>query len=141
MKDPKINWQLIAVDKFDRNTPPQVDQKNIGLVSGLFHLWEKTLDEGITDNGKKTFIEFQLDLAHDQLEKELPILSPINARIDLANQDALIKVRKQWQDSLEPEQFIGQLTELTLKTLLGSKNEITIQQCSKDLLEFLLKEN
>ncbi|MBA3397744.1 MAG: hypothetical protein H0T89_34285 [Deltaproteobacteria bacterium] len=55
-----LEWEIIAGDTFDRESPPTVDARGTGLQAGLRELWRRTLSEGIRDSSSKTFTDFEL---------------------------------------------------------------------------------
>ena len=55
-----VEWTVLAHDLFDRETPPHEEATGRGLVSGLALLWKKFLAEGIGDDGKPSFTDFDL---------------------------------------------------------------------------------
>lgn len=63
-----VSWSLFALDLFDRESEPHLDQRGSGLERGLLALWQKTLEEGVQDGGAPTFTAFRLDLAGGRQE-------------------------------------------------------------------------
>lgn len=65
-----VSWDLYYRDTFDRDCPPMVTKKGMGLAQALFYLWQYTLTEGIVQDGRRSFSGFSLDFAPaiEQLE-------------------------------------------------------------------------
>jgi hypothetical protein len=133
MKNISISWQLIVTDMFDRETPPKIEEEGTEFVGALFHLWELTLKEGITEDGKKTFNRFHLKLG----PTEIPNLSTSMLQIDLSNPAGLKNLRQSHHNAFSGEEYIGSLVALTLKMLELSPSLITIEQASKKVIEFM----
>lgn len=66
----EVTWKLIYEDLFDRECPPQVTKTGKGLKSSLFHLWQYTLSEGISIEGKSSLSRFYLMYEDINLLKE-----------------------------------------------------------------------
>jgi hypothetical protein len=57
---PDARWEVWYRDMFDRETPPSVDVRGIGLVNGLKELWARHLCETVQANGSLGFSRFHL---------------------------------------------------------------------------------
>ena len=63
--------ELWSSDLFDRESEPALEGEFTELVPGLAALWEHALGEGVQDDGKPTFTDFQL-----RIEGRTPISIP-----------------------------------------------------------------
>jgi hypothetical protein len=53
-------WKLFAIDLFDRESEPHLDEEGVGLKAGLKALWKRMLNEAVQDDGQATFTDFAL---------------------------------------------------------------------------------
>ncbi len=58
--DEDDEWALIYRDTFDREAPPVVERTGAGVEAGARALWQRSIDEGVTDEGRATFSRFTL---------------------------------------------------------------------------------
>src|SRR5688500_11779214 len=57
------SWSVCARDLFDRESPPSIDARGVGLADGLIELWRRALSEEVRDGGGRSFTSFSLDWA------------------------------------------------------------------------------
>ena len=57
---PEAEWEVWYRDTFDRETPPSVDVRGLGLVKGLTELWARHLFETVRPGGGTGFSRFHL---------------------------------------------------------------------------------
>ena len=55
--------ELWSSDLFDRGSSPSLEGTFTHLEAGLAALWTHVLDEGVMDDGRPTFTDFQLRVA------------------------------------------------------------------------------
>ena len=55
-----INWQLWMKDRFDSESPRQIEEEGQSLVKGLKTLWTHHVKEGVFPDGRETFSMFNL---------------------------------------------------------------------------------
>ena len=55
-----IHWQLWLKDRFDSESPRQVEKEGQSLVKGLKTLWMHHVKEGVFPDGRETFTRFNL---------------------------------------------------------------------------------
>ena len=58
-------WRIWAVDYFDQESAPSLEEEGAVLADGFESLWGKVLEEGIMADGRPTFTWFELRLEGD----------------------------------------------------------------------------
>ena len=56
----RAHWTLWMEDRFDSESPRQVEKEGTGLYDGLMALWITHMREGVSPNGQATFSKFNL---------------------------------------------------------------------------------
>ena len=69
-----IHWQLWMKDRFDSESPRQIEKEGQSLMKGLKTLWIHHVKEGVFQDGRETFSKF--NLWSKDLERSFAVYGP-----------------------------------------------------------------